>query len=194
MIALVMAGGKGSRMKTSEEKLLLKFKQPIILHVINALINSQSFSKILVGTSPHSPKTKKLLENLKVDIIETSGNGYVTDMNEILQDLEDDVLVISGDLPLVDIEILQKIIQHYDKKNVWTSFVVTKKFIDSKNLDAEYSVSVDDIPCYYAGIYLVNSREIDNLELVQENCIILDTEKIAVNINTQKDYELFCAS
>ena len=94
----------------------------------------------------------------------------------------------------MDKEILQEIIQQHDKKNVWTSFVVTKKFIDTKNLNAEYPVTVDGIPCYYTGIYLVNSREINNLELVQENCIILDDEKIAVNINTKKDYDLLCIS
>ena len=192
MIALVMAGGKGTRMKTFEEKLLLKYKQPIILHVINALIDSKFFSKILVGTSHHSPKTKKLLENLEVDIVETLGNGYVADMNEILQNLQDDAFVISGDLPLVDIDILKKIMLNHDKKKVWTSLVVTKKFIESKNIDTEYSITVDGVPCYYTGIYLVNSREINNLELVQENSIILDDERIAVNINTKKDYDLLC--
>ena len=192
MIALVMAGGKGTRMKTLKEKLLLKYKQPIILHVISALIDSKLFSKILVGTSSHSPKTKKLLENFEVDIVETLGNGYVVDMNEILQNLQDDVFVISGDLPLIDKEILKKIMLNHDKKKIWTSFVVTKKFIESKNLNAEYPIIVDGVPCYYTGIYLVNSREINNLELVQEKCIILDDERVAVNINTKKDYDLLC--
>ena len=34
MIGLVMAGGKGTRMKSNEEKLLLNYKQPLVLHVI----------------------------------------------------------------------------------------------------------------------------------------------------------------
>jgi len=194
MIALVMAGGKGTRMKSFEEKLLLKYKQPIILQVIDSLKNSKSFSKIIVGTSHHSPKTQALLENLGMIISETSGAGYVSDMNEILKNLEDYIFVISGDLPLIDSEIIKKIIHQYDKKDIWTSFVVTKKFIESKNLNAEYPVIVNDVTCYYTGIYIVNSKEIDNLELVKENFVILDDERIAVNINTKKDYELLCAS
>ncbi|MBA4453515.1 MAG: NTP transferase domain-containing protein, partial [Nitrosopumilaceae archaeon] len=61
MIAIVMAGGKGSRMKLSEEKLLLQYKKPIILHVAEALSDSDCFSEIIFLTSPNSPNTKKLL-------------------------------------------------------------------------------------------------------------------------------------
>jgi adenosylcobinamide-phosphate guanylyltransferase len=62
MIGLVMAGGKGTRMNLDNEKLLLEYKKPVILHVVDSLKNSNSFSKILAITSCNSPKTKKLLE------------------------------------------------------------------------------------------------------------------------------------
>lgn len=51
MIGLVMAGGKGTRMKIDEEKLLLKYKKPVILNVVDSLIKSNSFSKVLAVTS-----------------------------------------------------------------------------------------------------------------------------------------------
>ena len=62
MIGLVMAGGKGTRMNLDDEKLLLKHKKSVILQVVDSLKNSNCFSKILVITSPNSPKTKKLLQ------------------------------------------------------------------------------------------------------------------------------------
>ena len=46
MIGLIMAGGKGTRMQSDEEKLLLEYKKPLILHVIDALKNSNCFEKI----------------------------------------------------------------------------------------------------------------------------------------------------
>ena len=52
-----MAGGRGSRMNLSEEKLMLTYKKPMILHVANALKDSNCFSKIIFVTSPNSPKT-----------------------------------------------------------------------------------------------------------------------------------------
>jgi len=38
MIGLVMAGGKGIRMNLDNEKLLLKYKKPVILHVVDSLM------------------------------------------------------------------------------------------------------------------------------------------------------------
>ncbi len=71
MIGLVMAGGKGIRMNLDNEKLLLKYKKPVILHVIDSLKNSNCFSKIISITSSNSPKTKKLLEENNVETFDT---------------------------------------------------------------------------------------------------------------------------
>jgi adenosylcobinamide-phosphate guanylyltransferase len=102
MIGIVMAGGKGSRMNLVGEKLLLKYKKPIILHVVDALVNSECFSKILAITSSNSPKTKKLLEENNIDLFNTPGNGYVEDLSLVLKSLNDFVLITSADLPFLD--------------------------------------------------------------------------------------------
>ena len=66
-----MAGGKGTRMESNQEKLLLRHKKPIILHVIDALKDSECFSKLIAILSPNVPKTKELLEHNDVNIIDT---------------------------------------------------------------------------------------------------------------------------
>ncbi len=71
MIGLVMAGGKGTRMNLDNEKLLLKYKKPIILHVVDSLKDSNCFSKILALTSSNSPNTKKLLQENNIEIFHT---------------------------------------------------------------------------------------------------------------------------
>ena len=73
-----MAGGKGSRMKTQEEKLLLRYVHPTILHVIFALQNAHCFSKIIAATSSNSPKTKEMLENAGIEIFDTPGTVSYT--------------------------------------------------------------------------------------------------------------------
>ena len=55
MIGIIMAGGKGSRMNLDGEKLLLKYKKPIILHVVDSLKQSNCFSKIIAITSSKFP-------------------------------------------------------------------------------------------------------------------------------------------
>ena len=37
MIGLVMAGGKGTRMQSDKEKLLLEYKKPLVLHVVDGV-------------------------------------------------------------------------------------------------------------------------------------------------------------
>ena len=126
MIGVIMAGGQGTRMKIDGEKLLLKYKKPVILHVVDALKNSNCFSKILAVTSPNSPKTKKLLEDQNVELFETNGNGYVEDLNYTLKKTNDILFITSGDLPLLDESIVRSMVQKYQPSTVWTSFLVTR--------------------------------------------------------------------
>ena len=190
MIGLVMAGGKGIRMNLDNEKLLLKYKKPIILHVTDSLKNSNCFSKILATTSSNSPKTKKLLQENNVETFDTPGIGYVEDLNLALKTINDIVLVSSGDLPLLDEEIIQKIVNHYNSKNIWTSILVTNKFLTTLGIESDYSVNFDNQKCHYTGISLINSQKITSLENLEENFIIIDDKRIAFNLNTKQDYDL----
>jgi len=131
MIGLVMAGGRGSRMEFSTpEKLLLEYEKPIIFHVIDSLNDSHCFSKVFAATSPNSPDTKHVLEERGIETLDTQGNGYVNDLNFLLQKMDGFVFVISGDLPLLDEEIIQKLVE-FNSESVWTSFLVSKEFLNS---------------------------------------------------------------
>jgi len=190
MIGLVMAGGKGIRMNLDNEKLLLKYKKPVILHVVDSLKNSNCFSKILAITSSNSPKTKKLLQENNVETFDTPGISYVRDLNLALKTISDVVLVTSGDLPLLDKEVIQKIVNQYDSQNIWTSILVTNKFLTTLGIESDYSVNFDNQVCHYTGISLVNSVEISSLENLEENYVIIDDKRIAFNLNTKQDYDL----
>ncbi|MDH5570035.1 MAG: NTP transferase domain-containing protein [Nitrosopumilus sp.] len=190
MIGIVMAGGKGTRMNLDEEKLLLTYKKPIILHVIDSLRNSNLFSKILAVTSTNSPKTKKLLEENNVEIFDTLGINYVEDLNSVLKSIDDAVLITSGDLPLLDEDIVQKIVNQYSSHKIWVSILVTKNFLSSLGLESNYQVNFNDEICHYTGISLVNSKKISSLKNLEENYIIIDDKRIAFNINSKYDYDL----
>ncbi len=194
MIGLVMAGGRGSRMEfPAPEKLLLEYEKPIIFHVIDSLNDSHCFSKVFAATSSNSPDTKYELEQRGIETLDTQGNGYVNDLNFLLQKMNGSVFVVSGDLPLLDEAIIQKLIK-FNSGNVWTSFLVSKKFLNSLGFESNLLINYDDIDCVYTGISIVNADKIQNLDPVKENYIILDDKKIAFNLNTKKDYELLNSS
>jgi adenosylcobinamide-phosphate guanylyltransferase len=190
MIGFVMAGGKGSRMNLDGEKLLLKYKKSIILHVVDSLNDSKCFSKILALTSLHSPNTKKLLQENNINTFDTSGIGHAEDLSLVLQSTNDSVLVTSGDLPLLDKEIVQQIVNYYDPKKIWTSILVTNKFLTTLGLKSNYSVNYNDEICHYTGISLINANKITSSENTNENYIIIDDKRVGFNLNTKQDYEL----
>ena len=185
-----MAGGKGSRMKLAEEKLLLKYKKPIILRVNEALCDSDCFSKIIFITSPNSPKTKKLLQKNNYEIFETSGMGYVEDLNLVLKSLNDSVFITSADLPLLDSEIIKKIVNLYSLNNPWTTILVTNFFLESLGISSDYDITFENQICNYTGISIINSKKISNLENIEENFVIVDDKRIGFNVNTKQDYDL----
>jgi len=195
MIGLVMAGGRGSRMEfPAPEKLLLEYEKPIIFHVIDSLNDSHCFSKVFAATSPNSPDTKYELGQRGIETLDTQGNGYVNDLNLLLQKMNGLVFVTSGDLPLLDEKIIQVITEKFNSKNVWTSFLVSKKFLNSLGLESNLLINSGDIDCVHTGISIINADKIQNLDPVKENYIILDDKRIAFNLNTKKDYELLSSS
>ena len=140
MIGLVMCGGRGTRMKTPQEKLLLRHKNPIIQHVISALQESDCFFKIVAATSSNAPRTREFLVNLGIHTMDTAGKGYVYDLNQILHNFDEPVFVTPGDMPLLDAEIIKKIVQLANTNNIWTTIIISKEFLDLLHLKSEYSV------------------------------------------------------
>ena len=190
MIGLIMAGGKGTRMQSNEEKLLLEYKKPLILHVIDALKDSNCFEKIIAATSPNSPQTQKIIAENNVTIFETLGENFVTDLNQILKGLDDYVFVTSGDLPLLDESMVRQIVDAVNSDKIWTSVVTTNSFQSSLGLTPECIVSFNDESYVHTGISVVNASEIKNLESVKEDYLIINDKRVCLNVNTKTDFEL----
>ncbi|MCD5409786.1 MAG: NTP transferase domain-containing protein, partial [Methanocellales archaeon] len=87
MDALVMAGGHGNRLGKGEKPLIDLCGKPMISYVLNALCQSERVDKIFIATSPHTPETKKHLENVNYRVIETMGRGYIPDLIEATETL-----------------------------------------------------------------------------------------------------------
>ena len=189
-----MCGGKGTRMKTSQEKLLLRHKNPIIQHVISALQESNCFSKIVAATSHNAPRTWEFLTNLGIHTMDTAGKGYVYDLNQILHNFDESTFVTPGDMPLLDAEIIKKIVQLADTNNIWTTIIISKEFLDLLHLKTEHSLIYEKKYYSYSGISIVNPNKLSGMATVEESYVILDDKRIALNLNTKEDYDLLCAT
>lgn len=189
-----MSGGKGTRMKSIEEKLLLKYKKPLVQHVIIALQDSGCFSRIFCATSPHAPKTREFVNGLGVLTMETKGKDYVNDLYETVSKIDEQVFVTSGDLPFLDSVIVKEIVRRGKNKGPWFSVLVSKEFLTGLGLRSDYIVNYEYKECSYTGISIINPEEILDMKEVKESYAIIDDKRVAINLNTKKDYDLFCAT
>lgn len=190
MIGLVMAGGLGTRMRERGEKLVLG-SRPLVLRVIDAMIDSNLYDRITVATSKNSPRARKIIKNEQnIEIIETSGDGYVGDMADALRTLDGDVMIVPGDLALLDGQILRDAFAMRTDNDAWTVIMTTAKFAESLGATPSYFVNVGDISCTYTGVSIVNAVHSQNTGHVREDFKILDDKRIALNVNTPSDYKL----
>ena len=144
----------------------------------------------MVATSSNSPNTVQVLEQKGIETLGTPGKGYSSDLNFLLQNMDEHTFVVSGDLPLLDEEIIQVMVEKFSIENVWTSFLVSKKFLNSLGLESKVLVKSGNITCAYTGISIIDAKKIKNLNPVKENYLILNDKRITFNLNTKQDYEL----
>ena len=187
--ALVMAGGKGTRMALSEEKPLLQVGgKPVIEHVITALRNAAKVESIVVAVSDYTPKTAKLMAAFPVSVVKTPGKEYVSDMGFAVRTLGlQTVLAIAADLPLITGEVIDAIIERYERcgRSALT-VVVPMETKEKLGLGGEYAFELGNRRVVPAGINVIDGQRIDEEELDQEICL-LDSKEVAVNINTVQE-------
>jgi len=191
--ALVMAGGKGTRMLIREEKPLIKVcGKPVIDYVIAALKTAKKIDGIIVATSACTPKTAKYLNSFLVRVVETPGTDYVSDMGYASQNLKLDVfLAIAADLPLVTGEVLDTIVERYEScgKPALT-VAVPLKTKQRLGMSVEYSFKMDGRDVVPVGINVIDGRSRYGDEWLDQDIYLLNLDELAVNINTVHELKL----
>jgi adenosylcobinamide-phosphate guanylyltransferase len=190
--ALIMAGGKGSRMGLPVEKPLVTFLgKPLIDRVLEAVESSRNISMFYVVTSCNTPETEKrcMLKGLKV--MRTDGKGYHLDLKQAIieANLSCPVLTISADLPTLTGEFLDKVIKAYEDCGLDALAV----FVPIKSREA-LGLSVSSTDCFegvsYAvsGVNMINGTRIND-GVIPSGALITDEIAVLFNINTNGDLE-----
>ncbi len=184
VVALVMAGGRGTRMGGSEEKPLVKIRgKPMIDYVLDAVKNAAGIDRIIVTVSKHTPHTARRAKELAFETFETLGLDFVSDMRQAIKDLGlGEVLIVSADLPLISSEFIEGVLRRYEQcGKPCLSVMVTEELYDKTGLRADLGGRLTP-----TGINVIDGEKIDEPELEQENFTTTAVE-IAVNVNTPED-------
>ncbi len=182
-----MAGGLGTRLQMGEKPMARLLSRHLIDWVVSALQES-SVERVFVAATSSVPKTIKWAEEAGVEVVETPGEGYVPDMAFAVEraEIDEPVLIVMADLPLLRGDIIDEIIEVYEKVpepalSVHTPLAMYQR-IGGKP-DALFN---------YRGQFIVPSGVNvllgSRIRFEQEDYhLILDRIELAVNVNSPRD-------
>lgn len=185
-----MAGGRGSRLKMGEKPLVTLFGRPLIDYVTGAL-ESSSVQRIFVATTDNVPNTRRWALEKELNVVETEGRGFVTDMISAVQAacITRPIMIIMADLPLVTADLIDEIIEVYDQRPEPALSTHTPLSLHSRlgrRPDSLFNYGGQLI--VPSGINVLDGADI---ELEQEDFhLILERIELAVNVNVAEDLRL----
>ena len=192
MFALIMAGGKGTRMGLSEEKPLVHVGgKPAIARVIESLLAARKVDSVVVAVTDFVPKTAVFVSKFPVKVVKTPGKDYIFDMQYVVRKLGlEHVLTVAADLPLITSEIIDSVAEGYEGCGKPALAVVVPKETKKKlGMGEEYAFILGDKLVVPTGINVIDGRRIDEEELEQE-FYISERKELAININTLEELKV----
>lgn len=182
--ALIMAGGKGTRLKADVEKPLLELDGRFLIdYIIDALDGCEDIDRFWAVTSPHTKQTEEYLKEMSIQVLWTPGNGYVEDMVFAIKKLGlGKTLVISSDLPLLTSKDLKWVIRKYMGQDLPAlAVMIPRKIV--REIDIRPGTAING--CIPSGVNFVDGKNLNGREFK----LVTMKSKFAVNVNTQSDFE-----
>ncbi|MGQ3410747.1 NTP transferase domain-containing protein [Natrinema sp. LN54] len=108
-----MCGGEGTRLEIPREKPLHPIAGTAMVDRVLAALRESAIETVYAAVSPNAPDTRSHLEATDgVTTIETAGEGYVTDLLNVLDDprISPPVLTVAADLPLLEGPVVDRIL------------------------------------------------------------------------------------
>lgn len=132
--AVVMAAGKGTRMKSDMPKVVHEvLYKPMICHIVDEL-KGMGVDGIYVIVGHKAEEVKKLVDGVEFVLqAEQLGTGHaLMQARNVLADKEGTTIVLNGDAPLITKETLQKLIQYHEENNMQGTVMTCDCDLDKK--------------------------------------------------------------
>ena len=180
MDALVMCGGRGTRLDADAEKPLVDVGgEPMVDRVLGALSDSDVGTAYAV-VSPHGPDTRAHLES-RVPLVETPGDGYVADLGVALADerVSRPVLTVAADLPLLDGPAVDRVLDAHEGGSLTVAVSADRKRDLGASVDSTFDRDGRELAP--SGVNVVGPSG------AAERTLVVDDARLAVNVNRPVD-------
>lgn len=150
--ALLMCGGRGSRLGMGEKPLVEVKGRPLIDYAIDAL---SVCNDVICVTSPFTPETASYLASQGLEVFMAAGGGFIEDIQQAIRELSvtEPVVVMSSDVLLLR-NVIEDVISFYFSCETEAVAVYDKpgekpvglNILDGFFIDREQSQSIFYIP------------------------------------------------
>jgi adenosylcobinamide-phosphate guanylyltransferase len=186
VLALILAGGGGTRLDLGEKPLVLIRGKPMIEYVIDAF--TAAGHDVVVVLSGKTPFTRNWCRAREITHLTTSGAGYVEDIAEAVGTIgvTGPFFTCVADLPCLSPEIIREVETRYRESgreacSVW----IPRELASMSGCRSLYSGTVNGITACPAGINILRGDLIDRPQ--SELLLLITDKRLAYNINTREE-------
>lgn len=186
MLALILAGGEGSRLRLGEKALVMVQEKPMISWVLEAFVSAGC--EPLVVTSYKTPFTRNWCRANAIGYLDTAGTGYVKDLTEAVEmtGISGALFTSAADIPCLTREIICRIRAAHETSGLpacsaWVPVWQCEMF----GMLPRYREVVNGVSATPCAVNILTGDLIDE---EQEECrLLLDEPGLAFNINTREE-------
>lgn len=186
MLALIVAGGRGTRLNMGEKPLLRVCDRPMIAYITDAFLAAGLEPVALL--SPSVPQTGNWCRAHGITTFRAGGAGYVEDILECcaMLDITDPVVTSVCDIPGITPDIIADVLTFYhragtDACSVWVPAALSRE----RGVTPAYVQQIEGVDAVPCGLNILHGAKIGQEQ--GETAILMDSPRLAVNVNTPED-------
>ncbi len=188
VIAVVMCGGRGSRMGGREKPIIEVLGKPLISYALNAIQGCSAIESIDFVTSTYTPLTTKYLKEMGYEPFIARGAGFLNDLSEYLSSRQKATyLIVSCDIPTLKPHHIQTALDMSQKhQEEYIVYVLPYDIVKSlsKTPTVIKHAGVEYQP---AGLRLFRRNSEGPPDFSTPKFLVLRFRELGININTLED-------
>ncbi|HID19688.1 MAG TPA: GTP--adenosylcobinamide-phosphate guanylyltransferase [Methanophagales archaeon] len=183
MIAIILAGGKSSRMGWHEEgeKAVIKLDGKRLIDFVVESVRESKVANFIVAITENTPETEEYCKRVKYKTVETPGEGYHEDLQYLLLRYPE-FISVACDIPFLRSEHINAMIDAFSLHRISITGALPRKIVP-KNVIPSYTFEHEGKELVYCGINVVTSSK-DSIPFVFNDPLL------GINVNTREDLRI----